>query len=477
MPPQMHAPYSSMMTNPAVQSMLYNTGGNTGTTAVNPKSNESVVLSDQAMNAATPAESPEPEASNMSKDVGDRHKEAASMCLMREILQMIPPETTVPENGDGIPQQAQSPTPTAVSFRDVIDRASSHNMNHNRSAPSNMRSSEPPKSQNVMTVMSPITMCFERMLGAGKFLALRRNVSGIMHASVISQSFFFYALMIAEAIKTPGSVAMSSSTKKRGPLIKKVLPLNTSTGINVVRNKRKTIDGVTNPFDEIQEDPDLERLVILQMAMQRNQQFQSLTEGPNRDSLPPLPPPPKREVSRIIKEGFFWREYPACEQILYNHMDRYYEISAIQKNYKVQQYFNNVLVEEVRKAAHDSGFTVDPEFCDKMLRDRIRCFYKTHLQNAKKRLATLMKHSDSYENQCLVAVFIRCVRNPDLSFEESVAMANTVTELDQENVDSNSIISKKRIVDEKRKSIGIGVSNHMDANHPFGSMSKIDTLV
>jgi hypothetical protein len=222
-------------------------------------------------------------------------------------------------------------------------------------------------------------------------------------------------------------------------------------------------DGELNPFDELLEDPDLERLVILQMAMQRNQHFQTMgVPGSPEDqkldphSLPPLPQHPKRDVSRVITEGFFWREYPACEQVLYNHMHKYYEISAIQKNYKVQQYFNNVLVEEVRKAAEDSGFTVDPDFCDKKLRDRIRCFYKTHLQNAKKRLATLQKHADSFENQCLVAVFIRCVRNPDLSFEESLAMANTKTDMDQENVVGASTTSasgplKKRKMDKIEK--------------------------
>jgi hypothetical protein len=268
----------------------------------------------------------------------------------------------------------------------------------------------------------------------------------------------------AEAIKTPGSASALNCTKKRGPFSKKVLPLNTS---NNVRSKRMSHEGELNPFDELLEDVDLERLVILQMAMQRNQHFQTIGVPPNVEitkpdpvtlPLPPLSQQTKRDVSRVITEGFFWREYPACEQILYNHMQKYYEISAIQKNYKVQQYFNNVLVEEVRKAAEDSGFTVDPEFCDKKLRDRIRCFYKTHLQNAKKRLATLQKHSDSFENQCLVAVFIRCVRNPDLSFEDSLAMANTTTDFDQENVvgapaSSSSVPLKKRKLDKIDKLI------------------------
>lgn len=131
--------------------------------------------------------------------------------------------------------------------------------------------------------------------------------------------------------------------------------------------------------------------------------------------------------SKLISEGFFWREYPACEQVLYNHMTRYYEISAIQRNYKTQQSFNNLLVDEVRKAALDSGFQIDPNFDDKKLRDRIRCFFKTHLQNAKKRLATLQKHSDQEENRSLVAVFIRCVRDPSLTLEESLDMAEAAT--------------------------------------------------
>ena len=232
--------------------------------------------------------------------------------------------------------------------------------------------------------------------------------------------------------------------KKRGPFSKKILPLNTSS--HNIRSKRLSEDGTLNPFDELLEDPDLERLVILQMAMQRNQHFQTMgVPGAEEkcDPLQALPQHPKREIPRVITEGFFWREYPACEQILYNHMHKYYEISAIQKNYKVQQYFNNVLVDEVRKAAEDSGFTVDPDFCDKKLRDRIRCFYKTHLQNAKKRLATLQKHADSFDNQCLVAVFIRCVRNPDLTFEDSLAMGNTST--DQENAGSTVPVKKRKI--------------------------------
>jgi hypothetical protein len=199
-----------------------------------------------------------------------------------------------------------------------------------------------------------------------------------------------------------------------------------------------------NPFDELAADPELERLVILQMAMQRQQHNNPY----NSDR--PLPPMIPREDNRVITEGFFWREYPACEQVLYNHMVRYYEISAIQRNYKVQQSFNNVLVEQVRKAAVDHGFEIDPNFDDKKLRDRIRCFYKTHLQNAKKRLATLQKHADSDENRSLVAVFVRCVRNPHLSLEESLEMATTEHHHNNGG-GSVSASSKKRRLDKVEK--------------------------
>jgi hypothetical protein len=182
----------------------------------------------------------------------------------------------------------------------------------------------------------------------------------------------------------------------------------------------------TNPFEELAADEELERLVVLQMAMQRHQLGGML----GLDDEPPLQSnedgnecPPKQPTGNTIGEGFFWRDYPSCEQVLYKHMERYYEVSAIQRNYKVQQSFNNVLVKEVRGAAENSGFSFEETFDDKKLRDRIRCFYKTHLQNAKKRLATLQKHPDSLENCSLVSVYIRCVRDKNLSFQESVAMA------------------------------------------------------
>ena len=222
------------------------------------------------------------------------------------------------------------------------------------------------------------------------------------------------------------SESENGSTKegKRIPFLskRKIHPVDVET----VRS-RSLSKGNVDPFKELAQDADLERLVILEMAKQRQTAgFNSLlNDSPHeRDGDDEGEDDPKRPISRLISEGFYWKDYPACELVLYNHMTEYYEISAIKKDYKVQQEFNNVLVEEVRQAAIEAGFEVDPNFDDKKLRDRIRCFFKTHLQNAKKRLATLQKHADSPENRALVSVFIRMVRNPSLTYEDSLALSS-----------------------------------------------------
>jgi hypothetical protein len=68
--------------------------------------------------------------------------------------------------------------------------------------------------------------------------------------------------------------------------------------------KRKLVPVAGNPFFEIDNDLELHRKVVLKMALQR----QIHDEPESKEVAPP-----------IIKDGFFWRDYPTLEQILYDN--------------------------------------------------------------------------------------------------------------------------------------------------------------
>mmetsp|Transcript_10147 Transcript_10147/g.24412 ORF Transcript_10147/g.24412 Transcript_10147/m.24412 type:complete len:288 (-) Transcript_10147:341-1204(-) len=143
-------------------------------------------------------------------------------------------------------------------------------------------------------------------------------------------------------------------------------------------------DDCDDPFVQILKEGALYKKLILFMALQR----QSKDASKSHDGSSHMNAP-----AQIITEGFYWKDYPCCEQLLYNSMGHYYELSTQQRQSKQQQSFNNNLVSLVRKTAEGHGYHFCPDLSDKKLRDRIRCFFKTHLQNAKKRLVTMQKHS------------------------------------------------------------------------------------
>ena len=90
--------------------------------------------------------------------------------------------------------------------------------------------------------------------------------------------------------------------------------------------------------------------------------------------------------------------YPPLEIVLKKHMAEYYELSTNQCQSRQQQAFNNYMVDVVKDVADKQQWEFADTFCDKSLRDRIRCYYKTHIQNAKKRLRTMVRNPTKRAN-------------------------------------------------------------------------------
>ena len=164
--------------------------------------------------------------------------------------------------------------------------------------------------------------------------------------------------------------------------------------------------GDDNPFVQLLNDEVLYHQVILLMTLEADGKD---TKKLSESTLP---------VSTVIGEGFFWRDYPELEKILYDNMQSYYKMSLTSRQSRTQQQFNNHMVYSIRKAATNHGYSFDPGFNDKRLRDRIRCFYKTHLQNAKKRLATMQKHPNNAMNKSQLRIWIAAAEEKMKNNEE-----------------------------------------------------------
>lgn len=73
------------------------------------------------------------------------------------------------------------------------------------------------------------------------------------------------------------------------------------------------------------------------------------------------------------------------ERFLIDNRDEYLKYSS--RNYTVEQkQFNNTLTERLISLAEKHGYIFDPEeFSFVAIRDRIRCYYKSYVQTARKR--------------------------------------------------------------------------------------------
>jgi hypothetical protein len=114
--------------------------------------------------------------------------------------------------------------------------------------------------------------------------------------------------------------------------------------------------------------------------------------GPPSPSTParcrkPLQSPCRKGVpiKKVYRKKFSWKNLPELEQFLIANREEYLRHSAL--NYTVQQkQYNNNLTDRLLDLATEHGYVFDvKDFNFVTVRDRIRCYYKSFVQSAKKR--------------------------------------------------------------------------------------------
>lgn len=84
-----------------------------------------------------------------------------------------------------------------------------------------------------------------------------------------------------------------------------------------------------------------------------------------------------------LRKKFSWKQYPELEDYLLKNQEEYFEHSS--RNYTAEQRkYNNALTRGLLDLASSEGYVFE-EFTFSMVRDRIRCYFKSHSQSAKKK--------------------------------------------------------------------------------------------
>jgi len=84
-----------------------------------------------------------------------------------------------------------------------------------------------------------------------------------------------------------------------------------------------------------------------------------------------------------LRKKFSWKQYPELEDYLLKNQEEYFEYSS--RNYTAEQRkYNNSLTRGLLDLAFSEGYVFE-EFTFSMVRDRIRCYYKSHSQSSKKK--------------------------------------------------------------------------------------------
>jgi len=88
-------------------------------------------------------------------------------------------------------------------------------------------------------------------------------------------------------------------------------------------------------------------------------------------------------IRSTLRKKFSWKQYPKLEDYLLKNQEEYFKYSS--RNYSAEQRnYNNGLTRGLLELASSEGYIFE-HFIFSMVRDRIRCYYKSHSQSAKKR--------------------------------------------------------------------------------------------
>jgi hypothetical protein len=97
--------------------------------------------------------------------------------------------------------------------------------------------------------------------------------------------------------------------------------------------------------------------------------------------------------------SFQWNHFPALESILLTNMAEYYSLSSTKNQTTDQTLFNDELVAQIYRVIKKHNWILPDDMPTNRLRDRVRCYFKTLIQNAKKRLHTMLRDYRDAEEQ------------------------------------------------------------------------------
>mmetsp|Transcript_65295 Transcript_65295/g.98508 ORF Transcript_65295/g.98508 Transcript_65295/m.98508 type:complete len:533 (+) Transcript_65295:109-1707(+) len=356
------------------------------------------MLSQELLCASQPEEDEEPEFSQ-SQFACSQHTET-SICMAQRLGLLTQEDEILPSRDSSSDLQSQtsaqaSPAESASSQQPEAAKSVVSFQNDKFSSPTTSatnasvaHSAKPPALRD-----TPIreSECFGSLLEAVQAITEREEVSAKLYAlqyetpSSVAEEEKDSSTSPKSGGSSKRKASAKSDAKSSAPSPKKARKATAKKAKDSEqRNAQEIAKRAAALAEQTVSDPALAKKLLLSMALVRE----------NPRTLPSTWPP----RGSVVPEGFFWAHYPPLEGVLKKHMAEYYELSTTKCQSAQQQAFNNELVFLVREVSKEQGWKFNKSFSDKSLRDRIRCYYKTHIQNAKKRLRTMVRNPTKKAN-------------------------------------------------------------------------------